>query len=186
MRWAGHFVRMDAGKTSKESRGGKTSRTQEKEKATGEMGGLRDSSLRQIGEDERCRDGAADIKLWKERTERVARHYFTWISPLYSREQGGRAHKKYHFNSFLDRKIPHESARTPICPAIVEWPTADKIRVPYMAYINYSSAKQLFHPQCLQTNIIKTYFQYFDRYIDWVGRQIFLFLLMLGFIQGRK
>ena len=77
MRWAGHFVRMDAGKTSKESRGGKTSRTQEKEKATGEMGGLRDSSRRQIGEDERCRDGAADIKLWKERTERVARHYFT-------------------------------------------------------------------------------------------------------------
>ena len=62
--------------TSKESRGGKTSRTQEKGKATGEMGGLRDSSLRQIGEDERCRDGAADIKLWKERTERVARHYF--------------------------------------------------------------------------------------------------------------
>ena len=37
--------------TSKESRGGKTSRTQEKGKATGEMGGLRDSSLRQIGED---------------------------------------------------------------------------------------------------------------------------------------
>ena len=63
--------------TSKESRGGKTSRTQKKGKATGEMGGLRDPSLRQIGEDERCRDGAADIKLWKERTERVARHYFT-------------------------------------------------------------------------------------------------------------
>ena len=37
--------------TNKESRGGKTSRTQEKGKATGEMGGLRDSSLRQIGED---------------------------------------------------------------------------------------------------------------------------------------
>ena len=63
--------------TSKESRGGKTSRTQEKGKATCEMGGLRDSSLRQIGEDERCRDGAANINLWKERTERVARHYFT-------------------------------------------------------------------------------------------------------------
>ena len=60
--------------TSKGSRGGKTSRTQEKGKASAEMGGLRDSSLRQIGEDERCRDGAADIKQWKERTERVDRH----------------------------------------------------------------------------------------------------------------
>ena len=55
--------------TSKESRGGKTSRTQEKGKATAEMGGLR--------EDERWREGAADRKLWKERTERVARQYFT-------------------------------------------------------------------------------------------------------------
>ena len=38
MRWAGHFVRMDA---SKENRGGKTSKKQEKGKTTAEMGGLR-------------------------------------------------------------------------------------------------------------------------------------------------
>ena len=32
MRWAGHLVRMDAGKKSKDSRGEKTSRTQERRK----------------------------------------------------------------------------------------------------------------------------------------------------------
>ena len=63
--------------TSKESRGGKTSRTQEKGKATAEMGGLREEGHEKIGEDERWREGAADRKLWKERTERVARQYFT-------------------------------------------------------------------------------------------------------------
>ena len=35
--------------TSKESRGGKTSRTQEKGKATAEMGGLRDEGYEKIG-----------------------------------------------------------------------------------------------------------------------------------------
>ena len=33
--------------------------------------------LRRLGEDEIWREGAADRKLWKERTERVARQYFT-------------------------------------------------------------------------------------------------------------
>ena len=33
--------------------------------------------MRRSGEDERCREGAADRKLWKERTERLARQYFT-------------------------------------------------------------------------------------------------------------
>ena len=33
--------------------------------------------MRRSGEDERWREGAADRKLWKERTERVARQYFT-------------------------------------------------------------------------------------------------------------
>ena len=47
---------------------------------------------RRSGEDERWREGAADRKLWKERTERVARQYNNSPSPLYSREQGGRAH----------------------------------------------------------------------------------------------
>ena len=46
MRWAGHLVRMDA---SKESRGGKTSRTQEKGKAIAEMGGLREEGHEKIG-----------------------------------------------------------------------------------------------------------------------------------------
>ena len=60
--------------TSKESRGGKTSRTG---KATAAMGGLPEAGHEKIGEDERWREGAADRKLWKERTERVARQYFT-------------------------------------------------------------------------------------------------------------
>ena len=63
--------------TSKESRGEKTSRTQEKGKATSDMGGLREGDMRRSGEDERWREGAADRKLWRERTERVARQYFT-------------------------------------------------------------------------------------------------------------
>ena len=63
--------------TSKESRGGKTSRTQEKGKATAEMGRLREEGHDKIGEDERWREGAADRKLLKERIERVARQYFT-------------------------------------------------------------------------------------------------------------
>ena len=33
--------------------------------------------MKRSGEDERWREGAADRKLWKERTERVARQYFT-------------------------------------------------------------------------------------------------------------
>ena len=50
MRWAGHLVRMDASKLAiKESRGGKTSRTQEKGKATTEMGGLREEEHEKIG-----------------------------------------------------------------------------------------------------------------------------------------
>ena len=61
--------------TSKESRGGKTSRTQEKGKATAEMGGLREEGYEKIGEDEGWREGAANRKRWKERTERVARQY---------------------------------------------------------------------------------------------------------------
>ena len=46
MRWAGHLVRMDASKLA-ESRGGKTSRTQEK--ATAEMERLREEGHEKIG-----------------------------------------------------------------------------------------------------------------------------------------
>ena len=46
MRWAGHLVRMV---TSKESRGGKTSRMQKKVKATAEMGGLHEEGYVKIG-----------------------------------------------------------------------------------------------------------------------------------------
>ena len=62
--------------TSKESRGGKTSRTQEKGKPQPRWECVR-RDMRRSGEDERWREGAADRKLWKERTERVARQYFT-------------------------------------------------------------------------------------------------------------
>ena len=44
--WVGHLVRMDAGKLA-ESRGGKTSRTQEKD--TAEMRGLREEGYEKIG-----------------------------------------------------------------------------------------------------------------------------------------
>ena len=63
--------------TNKESRGGNISRTQEKGKATAGMGGLLEEGYEKIGEDERRREGAADRNLWKERTERMARQYFT-------------------------------------------------------------------------------------------------------------
>ena len=48
MRWARHLVRTDASKLE-ESRGGKTSRTQEKGEATAEMGGLREEGNEKIG-----------------------------------------------------------------------------------------------------------------------------------------
>ena len=51
--------------TSKESRGGKSSRKQEKGKATAEMGGLHEEVYEKIGEDERWR-GVGNRKLWKE------------------------------------------------------------------------------------------------------------------------
>ena len=74
MRWAGHLVRMDAGKLAKRAEVKNTSRTQEKGKATAEMGGLHEEVYEKIGEDEIWREGAADRKLWKER---MARQYFT-------------------------------------------------------------------------------------------------------------
>ena len=49
MRWAGHLVRMDAGKLTKSAEVEKTSRMQEKGKATVEMGGLREEGYEKIG-----------------------------------------------------------------------------------------------------------------------------------------
>ena len=37
--------------------------------------------MRRSGEDERWREGVANRKLWKERTERVALQYFTIFYP---------------------------------------------------------------------------------------------------------
>ena len=49
MRWAGHLVRMDASKLAKRSEVEKTSRKQEKGKATAEMGGLHEEGHDKIG-----------------------------------------------------------------------------------------------------------------------------------------
>ena len=49
MRWAGQFGMDGCKQTSKESRGGNTSRTQGKGKATAEMGGLREEGHEKIG-----------------------------------------------------------------------------------------------------------------------------------------
>ena len=75
MRWAGHLVRMDASKLAKRAE-------MEKHQGRRKRGRLRwedcvRRDMRRSGEDERWREGAADRKLWKERTERVARQYFT-------------------------------------------------------------------------------------------------------------
>ena len=50
MRWAGHLLRMDASKLAKRAEVKKTSRTQEKGKATAEMGGLREEGYEKIRE----------------------------------------------------------------------------------------------------------------------------------------
>ena len=77
IRWAGHLVSMDASKLAKRAE-------VEKHQGRWKMGRphmrwedcvRRD--MRRSGEDERWREGAADRKLWKERTERVARQHFT-------------------------------------------------------------------------------------------------------------
>ena len=62
---------MDA-KLAKRAEVKKTPRTQEKGKATAKMGGLREEGHEKIGEGWKMQR-----KLWKERTERVARQYFT-------------------------------------------------------------------------------------------------------------
>ena len=62
--------------TSKDSRGEKTSRTQERRKTQLRWKDCMRRDMRRSGEDDRLREGGSDRKLWKERTERVARQYF--------------------------------------------------------------------------------------------------------------
>ena len=70
------IVKNGCKQTSKESRGGNTSRTQEKGKAQLRWEDCVRRDMIISGEDDNG-EGAADRKPWKERTERVARQYFT-------------------------------------------------------------------------------------------------------------
>ena len=71
IRWAGHLVRMGAGKPVKRA---EVEKHQEKGKATAEMGGLREEGNEKIG---RMTDGERGKPMEKKRAERVARQYFT-------------------------------------------------------------------------------------------------------------
>ena len=77
-RRAGHLVRMDEGRLA-ESRGGKTSRTQEKGKATAEMGGPREEGYDMIGG--RMKDGEGGCQY--KTVERKHRKSGTTILKLY-------------------------------------------------------------------------------------------------------
>ena len=60
---------------SKESRGGKHQGRRKRGRPQLRWEDCVRRDMRRSGEDERWREGAADRKLWKERTERVARQY---------------------------------------------------------------------------------------------------------------
>ena len=86
MKWPGHMVRMDADILVKrvEEKGEKTSMMQEKGNEQLRSKDCVRWDLRRSGEDERWRggkmkdgEGAAVRKVWKEKTERVKRQYFT-------------------------------------------------------------------------------------------------------------
>ena len=63
--------------TSKESRGGKHQGRRKRGRPQLRWEDCVRRDMRRSGEDERWREGAVDRKLWKERTERVARQYCT-------------------------------------------------------------------------------------------------------------
>ena len=71
MRWAGHVVRMDVSKLAKRA---EVEKHQGRRKRGRPQLRWEDCVRRDM---RRWREGAADRKLWKERTERVARQYFT-------------------------------------------------------------------------------------------------------------
>ena len=77
VRWAGHLVRIDASKLAKRAEVEKHLGRRKRGRPQLRWEDCVRRDMRRSGEDERWREGAADRKLWKERTERVARQYFT-------------------------------------------------------------------------------------------------------------
>ena len=63
--------------TSKENRGGKHQGRRKRGRPQLKWEDCMRRDMRRSGEDERWREGAADKKLLKERTKRLARQYFT-------------------------------------------------------------------------------------------------------------
>ena len=72
MRWAGHLVRMDASKLAKRAEVEKHQGRRKRGRPQLRWEDCMRRDMRRSGEDERWREGAANRKLWKERTERVA------------------------------------------------------------------------------------------------------------------
>ena len=77
MRWAGHLVRMDVSKLAKRAEVETHQGCRERERPQLRWEDCVRRDIRRSWEDERWREGAADRKLWKERTERVARQYIS-------------------------------------------------------------------------------------------------------------
>ena len=71
MRWAGHLVRMDASKLAKRAEVEKHQGRRKRGRPQLRWEDCVRRDIRRSGEDERWREGSADRKLWKERTERV-------------------------------------------------------------------------------------------------------------------
>ena len=77
MRWADNLVRMDASKLAKRAEVEKHQGRRKRGSPQLRWDDCVRRDTRRLGKDERWREGAADRKLWKERTERVARQHFT-------------------------------------------------------------------------------------------------------------
>ena len=77
MRWTGHLVRMDASKLAKRAEVETHQGCSKRGRPQLRWEDCVRRDMRRSGEYERWIEGAVDIKLWKERTERVARQYFT-------------------------------------------------------------------------------------------------------------
>ena len=94
MRWAGHLVRTDASKLAKRAEVEKHQGRRKRGRPQLRWEDCVRRDMRRSEEDERWREGAGDRKPWKGRTERVVRS-----SPLYCRDQGGRANISYNGNN---------------------------------------------------------------------------------------
>ena len=77
MRWADHLVRMDASKLAKRAEVEKHQECRKRGRPQLRWEACVRRDMRRWGEDERWGQGVANRKLWIERTERVARQYFT-------------------------------------------------------------------------------------------------------------